>query len=78
MANQKQNPKINPSSTSTARIKIDPLGYGESCVYAGQMYSDGSIVNQDGVRMKCSNGSWETAKKANPVKPARPANKGTK
>jgi len=63
MANQEKKTEKN-FSTSTARRRNDSLGYDEGCVYAGQTYSNGSIINQAGERMKCSSGSWVPAKKA--------------
>jgi len=78
MANQKQKPTKNLSpSTSSARMRND-LGYDEGCVYAGQPYSHGSIVDQAGQRMRCSSGTWVPARKADTKKPAVATNKGTK
>ena len=77
MANHEQKPKKN-LSTSTARMR-DPLHYDGSCTYAGQTYSDGSIVDQAGSRMECHDGTWRPAKKIAPKKPTVVvADKGTK
>ena len=32
---------------------------GGDCVYAGQEYSEGAIIDQGGVQQRCVNGKWQ-------------------
>ena len=33
--------------------------HGGDCVYAGQEYSEGAIIDQGGVQQRCVNGKWQ-------------------
>jgi len=46
----------NAGKTESAR-NAPPAG--GDCVYAGQEYSEGAIIDQGGVQQRCVNGKWQ-------------------
>ena len=36
-----------------------PAPNGSDCLYAGQHYSEGAIIDQGGVMQRCVNGKWQ-------------------
>lgn len=43
----------------SARAARGPAPTGGDCVYAGQEYSEGAIIEQGGVQQRCVNGKWQ-------------------
>jgi hypothetical protein len=58
------NPRMNDS---TARA-------GGDCVYAGQEYSEGAIIDQGGVQQRCVNGKWQIVDPAHRGRGGLPSN----
>jgi hypothetical protein len=47
-------------ASKTGDTESRPAGRGSGdCVYAGQEYSEGAIIDQGGVQQRCVNGKWQ-------------------
>lgn len=53
------------SSAFAAPDSRDILHNTNNCTYGGLDYSEGSVVDQAGVRKKCSGGKWVKANRGN-------------
>ena len=47
---------------------------GGDCVYAGQEYSEGAIIDQGGVQQRCVNGKWQIVDPAHRGRGGLPSN----
>jgi hypothetical protein len=47
---------------------------GGDCVYAGQEYSEGAIIDQGGVQQRCVNGKWQIVDPAHRGRGGMPSN----
>jgi hypothetical protein len=57
----------------TARNAASPRTSGD-CVYAGQEYSEGAIIEQGGVQQRCVNGKWQVVDPAHRGRGGLPTN----
>ena len=59
------------NASSSGKAGRGPAPTGGDCVYAGQEYSEGAIIDQGGIQQRCVNGKWQIV---DPAHRGRPGN----
>ena len=60
--------KAGGAASGSAGARSTP-GAGGDCVYGGQEYSEGAIIDQGGVQQRCVNGKWQIVDPAHRSRP---------
>ena len=62
------------ATTGGASPARQPAQNGSDCLYAGQHYSEGAIIDQGGVQQRCVNGKWQIVDPAHRGRGGLPSN----
>ena len=61
-----------PAAKGSGKAGVGSPPSGGDCVYAGQAYSEGAIIDEGGVQQRCVNGKWQIVDPAHRARPGSP------